>query len=50
MRSLKTGQAEYRTRLAETEMKVGFRGAAEYYLDEHMDDATGRKYSPAYHP
>ena len=25
-------------RLAETEMKVEFRGAAEYYLDEHVDD------------
>ena len=38
MRSLKTGHGWYGERLAETEMKVEFRGAAEYFLDEHVDE------------
>jgi protein-tyrosine phosphatase len=34
---IENGAGRVQARLAETEMKVGFRGAAEYYLDEHMD-------------
>src|SRR4249919_3640187 len=35
---IENGAALVRQRLDETEMKVEFRGAAEYYLDEHVDD------------
>jgi protein-tyrosine phosphatase len=35
---IENGAKIVRERLAETEMKVEFRGAAEYYLDEHVDD------------
>ena len=32
------GARKVRDRLASTEMKLDFRGAAEYYLDDHVDD------------
>ncbi len=35
---IENGASLVQQRLAETEMKVEFRGAAEYYLDEHVDD------------
>jgi protein-tyrosine phosphatase len=35
---IENGARLVQQRLAETEMKVEFRGAAEYYLDEHVDD------------
>jgi protein-tyrosine phosphatase len=35
---IENGAAIVRARLAETEMKVEFRAAAEYYLDEHVDE------------
>src|SRR5450432_748010 len=34
---IENGARMVRERLAETEMKVEFRGAAEYFLDEHVD-------------
>ncbi len=47
---IENGAQLVRDRLAETEMKVEFRGAAEYFLDEHVDELLGKKYPPAYHP
>jgi protein-tyrosine phosphatase len=35
---IENGAAMVRERLAETEMKVEFRGSAEYFLDEHVDE------------
>jgi protein-tyrosine phosphatase len=35
---IESGAKMVRERLAETEMKVEFRAAAEYFLDEHVDD------------
>jgi|SRR5450631_3383428 len=35
---IESGARMVQQRLAETEMKVEFRGAAEYYLDEHVDE------------
>jgi protein-tyrosine phosphatase len=35
---IENGAQAVRERLAETEMKVEFRGAAEYFLDEHVDE------------
>jgi len=35
---IENGAGMVRERLAETEMKVEFRGAAEYFLDEHVDE------------
>jgi len=35
---IENGAKLVRDRLAETEMKVEFRGAAEYFLDEHVDE------------
>jgi protein-tyrosine phosphatase len=35
---IENGARSVRERLAETEMKVEFRGAAEYFLDEHVDE------------
>jgi protein-tyrosine phosphatase len=35
---IENGAKIVRARLAETEMKVEFRGAAEYFLDEHVDE------------
>jgi len=35
---IENGARIVRERLAETEIKVDFRGAAEYYLDEHVDE------------
>ncbi len=35
---IENGARNVRERLAATEMKVEFRGAAEYYMDEHLDD------------
>jgi protein-tyrosine phosphatase len=35
---IESGAQKVRERLAETDLKVGFRGAAEYFLDEHVDD------------
>ncbi len=35
---IENGAQLVRDRLAELEMKVGFRGAAEYFLDEHVDE------------
>jgi protein-tyrosine phosphatase len=35
---IESGAQKVRERLAETDLKVGFRGAAEYFLDEHVDE------------
>ena len=35
---IEAGAEKVRERLATTEMKIEFRGAAEYFLDEHVDD------------
>ena len=35
---IENGAKQVQARLAETEMKVEFRAAAEYYLDEHVDE------------
>ena len=35
---IENGARSVRERLAETEMQVEFRGAAEYFLDEHVDE------------
>lgn len=35
---IENGAAKVRERLAQTDLKVEFRGAAEYFLDEHVDE------------
>src|SRR5713226_9361661 len=39
---IENGALLVQKRLAETEMKVEFRGAAEYFLDEHVDELLGK--------
>ena len=40
---IENGAKLVRARLAETEMNVEFRGAAEYFLDEHVDELLEKK-------